>query len=301
MRLDFSHNLKLPLSLPAAEYLKAIKHIEIPAAHKGVRHPLGLYNISLKDVISSAKILTEEISACGPFDDPVACEKFLASKLISSTTKLFILSMEQHLDACEKVITSYAKDEKQAKRMVREFKTSLGRYGTHILVQANHIKHRHDAIRNLCLTTHFCAVPGYFLEGGLDAETAGPDPIIHDGGNTAFSYFRELRLFCSGIVFISRRLNSILQINLGKMEINDEKEVDGLAELVAKIASFPLFMFPDEYKKEYAQASVKNGILFVSFGSKKPPPNTYLIVNFKTSLSMDGITTTYRVPYLGRK
>ncbi|WP_417707433.1 hypothetical protein [Rheinheimera aquimaris] len=300
MKLEIKHPKQEPIRLPASEYLEATKEEITGVPEEGIRHPLATYNISVLAVISTIKDLLEDLERAFPLEGKQGSDRVLAINTLKNKTKQFILAMGEHIDACEKVIYCYLRTSekgkvKKAKDMLRK---NLGWYEKHVMTQANHIKHRHSQIRNLCMHNLEHAVPGYFIESAIGPKAVGPDPHIHGNQNTAFSYAREIRLAICGVFYISRSLTSVLQIHYGRMTSNEAKENKELMALIERVANLPKVMLPDEYKLKLPVIESRENYLLISFGASTTPKIPYQSVTFTTLTTTDGDSNAYQMPYL---
>lgn len=299
MRLEIKHPIDKPFGVPASDYLEATKLNVSAIPEKGLRHPLGMYNVSLASVISSAFELLDDLDKAGQLVGKSASDRVLAVPTLANTTKQFLLSNAEHVDACEKVVSAYlpSKDKPRLKKAKEVLRGNLGWYEKHVMAQANHIKHRHAQVRNLCLYTNALAVPGYFIEGAIGPEAVGPDPQIHTG-NTAFSYARELRVFVCGLIYVSRSLHSVLQTYVGRAPLAEPKETPRLRDLVVRISRFSSVMFPDEYGRTYPVVECGSQNIKVSFGGSRTPRMPYNQIGFQTITAADGATRSFQIPYM---
>lgn len=300
MKLEIKHCKQDPIILPASEYLEATKEEITGVPEEGIRHPLATYNVSVTAVISSIKELLEDLERAFPLVGNHGSDRVLAIDTLKNTTKQFLLAMGEHVDACEKIIYCYLRVSekgkvKKAKDMLRN---NLGWYEKHVMTQANHIKHRHAQVRNLCMHNLEHAVPGYFLESAVGPQAVGPDPHVHGKENTAFSYAREIRLAICGIFYISRSLTSVLQSHCGRIKSCEAKANTELMALIERVTSFPQVMLPDEYKRKLPVVENRANYVLISFGATPAPKIPYKNVTFKTQTTSDGVSNSFQMPYL---
>jgi hypothetical protein len=300
MRVEITGQINKPFQLPASEYLQSTKDKVSDFPSENYRHPLAIYNISVTTAIDSALNLINHLENIMPFCGSETAEKLMSNKEISLATKGFLLSVGEHIDACEKVILCYfqSKDKKTIKNSKENLRKNLEWYEKHIMTQANHIKHKHSQIRNICLYTTSLAVPGYFIESAIDSQCVGPDPDIHHE-NTAFSYMRELRVFVCGLIYISKSLSSVLRKNSENfVAIEDPSDNTKFKELIKRVSFIPEIMLPDEYNKKYPSVYCNDKIFKISFGKLNPPRVPYNGYSFKTATTADGVTRGYQMPYM---
>jgi hypothetical protein len=302
VRIEIKLERNQPIQLPALLVLEATKDFVHGLPEEGLRHPLGTYNVSVETVISAATQVMNELENLLPLVGESTAERALNAASLRHATRHFILANGDHIDACEKILKCYfavGKNGKYAKAK-RELRSNLSWYERHIMSQANHLKHRHSQVKSLCLYTDKLAAPGYFIESLINSDTVGPDPIVHGKNNTAFSYIRQLRLFICGLFYISRTLSSIL--SNGK-SFNTCKTVGNLelTYLIERIASYPDFMFPDEYAQAYPDIRCTQNYFLISYNENKSRVVPYGLVHFKAMLGGDGVSRSFQVPYLKRQ
>lgn len=301
MRIEIKIERGRPIQLSASVALDATRDIVKGIPEEGLRHPLGIYNVSVGALIAAAAQLLDELDWTSPLIGEEAADRVLNSARIRNATKSLLLANGEHLDACEKVLKCYFSSEngKYAKAR-RELRSNLAWYDRHIRTQANHIKHRHSQVRNLCLYNFDVACPAYFIESSTGAEAVGPDPLVHGSGNSAFSYARQLKIILCGLFYVSRTLSVIIS---GGKYAGEGGAVDtpGLAGLIERIAEFPCFMLPDEYGQPYPEVRLLGDHFMISFGRLKSGRPPYGQVNFKTAFGGDGVTRSFQLPYLSGK
>lgn len=300
MRIEAKLDRKLPIQLPASAYLEITKDQVGAIPDEGLRHPLGTYNVSVGSVISSANHLLDELEKIIQQSGREAAELLSKADAVRSATKQFLLANGEHVDACEKVVRCYLalKDKNEQRKAKQDLRANLDWYERHVMAQANHLKHRHSQIRSICLYTNLIAAPGYFIESQINAEAVGPDPIIHNGQNTGFSYARQLRLFICGLFYVSRSLTNVLRTHFGAIADSPSGVTQGLKELLERIAAFPSDMFPDEYQQTYPAVSCTSSYIGLNYGGLKTPKMPYQNASFLTVVGGDGVTRSFQIPYL---
>lgn len=299
VRIELELCRDLPVQLPAAAKLRAIKDQVQALPDEGLRHPLGIYNVSVQTVVAAASHLLDELEKTFPLVGEEAADRVLRAEGLRQATRQFLLANAEHVDACEKILKCYfaSKGDAEYAKAKRELRSNLAWYGRHVMTQANHLKHRQAQVRSLSLYTDQLAAPGYFVESQIAPDVVGPDPIVHDGKNAGFSYSRQLRVFICGLFYVSRTLSVFLS---GRKpdEVSSNSETPGLGGLIERIASFPDFMFPDEYGQPYAGVHSSKNNFVISYGLKKSVAPPYSRAQFKMGLGGDGVTRSFQVPYL---
>lgn len=300
MRLEISLKQGEPLGLPLGCYLEATKSLVAGVPREGLRHPLAIHSLSLSETLNAARALLDALAECEPFSGEEAARRVLGSKEVTEFTRRFLLANAEHIDACEKVLGCYFAGNVDVTRRAKiDLRKSLGTYGKHVLVQANHIKHRHSIVRNTVLYGTALASPGYYLESGLGEQLIGPDPIVHWNGASAFSYARELRLFVCGLLFVSRCVRSILERYRGKLVLAEPDENAAFRSVARRVSEFCAIMFPDEVDADYPDVRVSDNKATISIGSIRAPRIPYGDIRFTTQCGGDGMSNTFKLPYFG--
>lgn len=269
MRLE----LTLPeadIRLPASLYLNSLKDEFLDNPQKGLRHPLAIYTISVNKAINSIKKIIELTSS---YRNVVEKDEF--NRSIEDATLHYLHSMSEHIDACDNIVSLVHEVTKSAvKNPLKDFKTNVKSYRSHLLTQANHIKHRQSQVRIVKLRANEKISFGYFIESATDDKSVGPDPIIHQNRNTAFSYSREMRLATIAIYFISKSLVVILNNFRSEQKQLSEKNSDLYCSLLNEVINLDAPYFPDEYKKPSCNIKKINNIFKISCGdkNKEQPP-----------------------------
>ena len=115
---------------------------------------------------------------------------------IRDATDSLLDALMEHFDDCENVLDCYlGKESQKLKKKIVKWKI----YRDHVGKIVNQIKHQQRRVRTILFYGPDWAVPGYFIEGPLPGKIIGPDPSIHPGGDTAFSFRRNLLFHLWGL------------------------------------------------------------------------------------------------------
>jgi hypothetical protein len=291
----------------AVEKLKS--HFQQPLYYQehNMRHPLGVYNISVGKVLACFKDVLRELLAVSQII-PSNDLRFKDSDLLKNTERLLHSFME-HFDDCEKILASFfPKGEILSKQPAyNNFQNITQEYRKHIGKVVNYLKHQHGRLRSIVFFTGNdgnCA--GYFIEGVDEKGGLGPTPLIHSGGNTAFSYSRDLRYHFYNLFSISKALSdSIDLVSKSGHDTEQLEEIDkkDMIDIVSLIYTLPLLVFPDEFEKEFPIINFQNSqegefvlnlqMKILPYGLKKVTPSSKVQVLFEG----DGISRSFRFPY----
>lgn len=308
MHVDISQDIRERLEFKAAKLLRIHKETTFYNSNYKLRHPFAIYNISMNAVLANFKNLLRALESYR--NDQSARElsdKEINRNLIISTDQ-YLDSIMEHCDDCLSIIKSFfpSEEDKKYKKACRNFNQSIRTFRDHIAKQVNHIKHSQARIRLIVFYNETVSVPGYYIEGIHTNGTVGPHPDIHPGGNSAFSYYREIRYALCGLLFISDlladTLNKFLPENVApveKFEVNSDK--DTLAEVFKDIAIMPFVFFPDEYNKAIPSIRLTDNQRIIRYPSQIAKPQK-LPANMKitTEFQGDGVSKSFKMPYFGK-
>lgn len=225
------------------------------------------------------------------------------------TCEQLLYSLFEQLDDCDNILKCcFPKGQQLAKNPhFREFKREIEPYRDSIGRIVNRMKHNQARLRSVVFYGDEWASPGYFVETVCSDGVIGPDPCIHPGGNTAFSYARDLRHHFAWLYVISRSLAKAVMAIMGKptrIIVESANEDDGIARIAARLSLLPRIVYPDEESKGYpAVVYGEKGklreillALLPPFLAPIPPPSKFTV---STSYYGDGISRSFRFPYMG--
>lgn len=274
----------------------------------GLRHPFSIYTVSIVNVLDAAeRFLAHLDQAAGSDltsnDLPVDWDDDLLNALQG-----LLYAIMEHFDDCENILKGFLPPRaKHSKSPAwKAYASAIDSYRTHIGKVVNHIKHLQGRLRSIALYDKDEPHLGYFVEGPTEVGGLGPSPKIHKGGNTSFSYARDMRLHFHGLYFIAQQLSnaigSLVNVNEQDREyplVDDRRFV----KFAKRIRDLPMVVFPDEITADFP---------FVSLVS--PEPQTYELTtcmkryprglrtvsspfNVVTFYETDGVTRAFRMPY----
>ena len=309
--------------------------------HK-LRHPLALYNSSLGAVSGAfGQVLKYHWLEFEHFHRTVeATEDYFvqnAEHLLKAQRELLYALME-HIDDCYSVMKSFVDPSgvsaKAAKQKfneqylelagfdgVAQFKSHIAAYRTEYLAPlVNGLKHRGCRLR----LVHFYNTQelrlGYYLEDAHADGIIGPAESLHDGGDTAFSFYRDLLFHFYHVHLISSALTGVLKAFLKDhhnitLEFEKREGYEEWTSLTKDLSKLYRSYFPDEvgscygtfFPKELKAVNPSLDTHFeegelVAMRISYPGENGWLmwpfIMRWGNHWLGDGMTTSYRVPYL---
>ncbi len=274
----------------------------------GLRHPFGIYTVSLAKLLDSFEYLLTVIEKSASHDlTSRTLDVGWDDDLLSGLERL-LYSIMEHFDDCESILKCFLPPGSKHGQVaeVISYTKAIDSYRTHIGKVVNHIKHKQGRLRSIALYDGNDPHLGYFVEGPSEDESLGPAPLIHSDGNTAFSYARDLRLHMHGFYYISDRLSEATA-SLGELDDKvsefDLSTDDRFRALVSEIQDFKMVVFPDELNKNFPSITIETdnaGVSTLRASLKRNPrglqtvPSLFRIIIFYET---DGVTRAFRMPY----
>lgn len=274
----------------------------------GLRHPFGIYTVSLDKLLESFEDLLSELEQSATHDlVSESLDVGWDEALLSGLEKL-LYSIMEHFDDCESVLKCFLPPRSKHGQVaqVSGYTTAIDSYRTHIGKAANHLKHKQGRLRSIALYDGSVPHLGYFIEGPAQDGSLGPAPLIHTDGNSAFSYARDLRLHFHGLYFISEELSKAAS-SLGDIDVKvpefDLPDDERSRSVASKIADLPMVVFPDEFNKNFPAITLERGDVgeLTLLASLKRNPKGLRTVSspfqIVTFYRTDGVTRAFRMPY----
>lgn len=306
MLVNLKVQLPAPLGLPAIRVLTHLKGAQFFHAERNLRHPLSAYKVSFQDVEQTLALLVTELETFYALEPDVAYDDKELCKRIRVLTETLLKALHEHIDTCKGIVKSMLapqeKGESKAEtKLLRDFRSSIKLFESRIGNQANAMKHRTARVRMLHVCKGPVSVPGYFIEANVDNGTVGPDPSIHHTGRTAFSYNRELRLYVVGLYHLSDALFYLVRAQHGLIEQPTMPDIESSEwrQLVRRVATLPLHLFPDEYDMPFPQVELSDEHCTLTYlESTRIPKPSILRARIRLQHEYDAITPGFTLPYL---
>ena len=203
--------------------------------------------------------------------------------------RLDVFSMIFHcgnfIEACQTTIkTIFHDDKEKAAKAAKEFNRSTESYRGHVSKIINEIKHKHRRIRVFSATWDLNIIIGFYVEGVVDINVIGPDPLVHKRHNlmsTGFSLNWEIQNHLVNMYHASGCLESALR-NFKPFATNTTIESgiasnSALNERLSKhlndIAAIPALYLPNEFVGSQYSVVKKGENYLLSNGKDKKPLN----------------------------
>jgi hypothetical protein len=277
-----------------------------------LRHPFGIYNVSLGNVFSSFENLLLELAFASKQDiQSNKSDTKWNEDLLQSLEKLLYALME-HMDDCENIIKCFFPPGTKLNQEAsfKNYQSSVNFYRTHIGKVVNHLKHNQGRLRSFGMIIDNIPHLGYFVEGISDDGSIGPAQHIHSGGSTAFSYARDIRFHLYYLYFVSTKLSeaidTITKPDKNKIAYQTENKRTNLEATLQKIVQLPMVVFLDEIQKDFPLIAIENTQDFTKlsaelkkhpYGIRTAQPRTLYATFFKG----DGVSRSFRMPYRNHK
>jgi hypothetical protein len=299
----------LDLEPPIAGKLRRIPPEKLHHARLRRRHPAGLYHISLGRVADRIEAVLAALEPLKPPFEGGGEPPGLAS-IMEATEALLYATME-HLENCDSLLLSLfpSNDSAKADRALKQFRREIKIYRDRVAMIVNAVKHSAGRIRPVLMYSDEAFAVGYFVEGVIEDKVIGPDPNIHNGGDTAISIFRDLKLHFSHLFFVGAALEKAVAAISGqelspKSETaEDRKHEFRLRELARRISLLPEIVFPDELAMPFPLIRLRQADNFrseaeFSFNPQSHGVRTFGKFRMIASWGGDSVTRTFKVPYL---
>lgn len=308
-----------------------------------LRNPKGIYFLSLARLTERFQLLLDhmeerltEFEVLRPRlelkgDQTVKDNQALVAlleRVLDGTAGIesLVYSLAEHLEDCRNILLSLFPSNSAVKKhpSVRRFKDQIEPYRNRVGEVVNAVKHRGARIQSLVMYDVKNFVPGYFVEGPLELpggeDVVGPDPNLHDAGDTAFSLFRDLKWHFVSVyqvaAFLREAVLDIAQTESISLSPNgarlESKSVNWSEEpqrpfldLARRLSLLPDVVFPDETSLPYpliriAWSDAAGCRLVLSCSESAERPRSFRVFQQRVRLTGDSSTTIFKIPYLSK-
>lgn len=304
------------------EVLRQRQHREYYNAQWQLRKPIGVYNVSMRNVWESFKEVLDELNIVlnqERFRDP---SSGLWERTLIRRQEDLISRLLRYFDDCFNMLCAFfprtttgrdlkalKKDQKTIGRdsRIQEAWSAVTEYRTHVANVMNHIKHHQGLLRCIVAFNDTTVIPGYFVEYVNANEVLTPHPDVHRtfrGQATAFSFYRDLRYKLWLVYAVGEQVaDAVCQLEPTTTPYPD-KPMDEtyIFDIVSRIAALPSRVFRDEEGLDfpYVGVSEKDGVrkIYLEFPSKRtilvPLPENYRI---RVAWVGDEVSNQFGLPY----
>lgn len=295
----------------AASILANLGDAPLYNEERGLRHPLGIYNFTLEEVITKINTLLDAIetaktnSAHGFRDGKTWDEELLDS------ADHMLDSIMQHLDSFKSIICCFypESDSKKLQKTLRSLTEDIREYRDHVAQIVNLIKHNQRKLSAIMFYGPGILELGYYVEGVLPGGAIGPDPKIHTNSNVAISFNRDIPFHLCNIYYCSAALSTTIHKICGAtpaISQEDSKYQENLEKLLKRASELPMVYFPDEISKPtpMVRAKQKNNSEHLDALLEMPSRKTKAKAvtqpcRIKVSFKGDGVSRSFKMPYFG--
>jgi len=270
-----------------------------------LRHPFSIYSISLLTILEKMDRLLDALTPL--YAEPQAMKEQymrLDTEIREATDSLLDALME-HFDDCESVLDCYLykESQKKKKKIIVPVRAKWKSYRDHVGKIVNRIKHHQRRVRTIVFYGDNWGVPGYFIEGPQTGKVIGPDPLIHPGGDSAFSFRRNLLYHLWGLYDTSRCLSNGLSIiskhfaEIAPRSTTQERVEEEWYKMIFRVEALNPLVFPDEAQKQNIVVTPRDDRLRIEYSSKDKAPSVPSPCAVTVLHRIDGMSPSFRAPY----
>ncbi|WP_290867861.1 hypothetical protein [Aquabacterium sp.] len=283
----------------------------------GLKHPSSAYATSLRLITKEWTVVLNSIDALRY----ALTEETRTHRLLDTTAAYVQLlhKIHEHHDACTSVVRSLCRASEAKENKInsvflnsanpigwKQFRTSTKPHRDDLVgAIVNKIKHDQAELNSVYLTSARDSRFGYYLKGLISPNTLGPDPVVHAGANTAFSFFRDMLIHLWWIYktgdLLRDCVRSVIYSKYGEKITPMKKDFPEMqwASVVARCSKLPPDFFPDEIDKPHPRIIYANSpecltLEFPSSARAHRLLGEYRISAFST---VDGAHLTEQAPY----
>lgn len=311
--------VKLPFKSTSFEpevvaQLEALRDAPLSHLQRSLHHPIDIYAIASHEVWDNLNDLLDLLK------DVSEKQLYLPCHADNPWKKLLVRQLDhtldalvQYFDSCRAIIKCCFVGDKVDRhtKSIRRFNDYIAFVAERICHTINKIKHEQRVLQVIYFHNPGVFIPGYFVEGIIDAGVAGPDPKLHKDSNSAFSLNRDLPIFVCAIYLASaalaheiRQATKLAPVALGKRKGNQDNKI---TSVLKKISLLPLEFFPDEISKPVplvryraSSTSTKESAYLEFPASRHKPKMVRDGCRATTTWTIRSVARTLRVPYWQR-
>ena len=301
-----------PMSLrpKAATVLGVLGAHPLFFAKQGNRHPLGVYNLTFRDIVRHMAHVLDELDKAANETTYANPANYDWNRDLLNATDHLLNAIVQHLDSFATIVEAFfeSKGNEVAERIKKSIKCEVRPYRDHVAKIVNAIKHRHAKLASFYFHDVGLFVPGYFVEGVCEGGAIGPDPTVHGDSNSAISFNRDLPFHMVNLYFASGILGGAIQGLLRSTPRNTDIELSNtdreLGEVMRRLSTMSRMYFPDEMSMAMPLVEYRGAIGKRDFSILLEYPAQRIRARAipagcraQVSWSGDGASRTFKVPY----
>lgn len=291
--------------------LEALRDAPLSHLQRCLHHPIDIYAIASHEVWDNLNDLLDLLNEVSekqlylPSHEEETWKKLLVRQLDHTLDALV-----QFLDSCRAIIKCCFTGDNADKytKSIRRFNDAIAPLADRLCHTVNKIKHEQRVLQVIYFHNPGVFIPGYFVEGIIDAGVAGPDPKLHKDSNSAFSLNRDLPIFVCAIYLASavlaheiRQATKLAPAALGERKGNRDSKI---TSVLKKVSLLPLDFFPDEismpvplvrYRAGSASAEAMADLEFPA--SRHKPKMVQEGCRATTTWTIRSVARTFKMPY----
>lgn len=302
----------------AAHAIAGVPDDFIYNSEHGLKHPMSVYATSLRLLTKEWTVVLNNIDK---LRHSLTDEERKLRLLDTTSVYVQLLhKIHEHHDACTSVIRSLcrASDAKENKFNSvflnnanpvgwRHFRNATKPHRDELVGSiVNKIKHDQAELNSVYLISIRDIRFGYYLKGLISANTMGPDPVVHAGANTAFSFFRDMLMHLWWIYrtgdLLSECVTSVIhakhgvQISPAKGDFSEMQ----WSKVVERCSKLPPDFFPDEVEKPHPRLIYNKEAECVTLEFPSATRAHRLLGEYRVSAfsAVDGSHPSEQMPYI---
>lgn len=308
------------LGPPLLDYLRQIPDGLLFFRQHQIRHPLGIYNLSLQQLAVDFAAVLDEYFAVTRRCELVLDGKFSEPTELLTRHKALLYTMRSHLDDCCLVLKAFVDSSVSPSCSVftetyvaesklpgfKTFQQALAGYLQGYLAPVtNKLKHQQGMMRAIVLYGDGFARVGYFVEEPDKDGVMAPSHDVHKGGNSAFSFARDILFNLFQLYYCSERIAKVvLQVLSAKghhLQPTPEPAGEPWTRLIKAAAQVnSSLVFPDEPKRGLPSLRFTPGTspeLVLKYPDKGILLRSQKRLKFTVFTKGDGISRSFKMPY----
>jgi len=276
----------------------------------GLRHPLGIFNISKAQFLRNLENILEEIEKGVP-DNLSVLHRTLVESYIASFEDFYSILLcffdISEINGKKKFI--HDKLKKVIPGEIERLNDNLKPLRSKYALINNAVKHNHARYNILKMKSIYGTVYGYFIDS-IENEVVMPNKEIHpvyQNTDTGISYHYDLKriitYWLKAVEYFTNEVEILIankKINIIQAELPEDKS--NLIDIVKRIGKLKEYYFIDEYQVGVAKFRFSDDLVKIVYpASKKYGKNLFFPQHYQMTLSTngDGVTRTWSIPYMG--
>jgi hypothetical protein len=217
-------------------------------AHR-VRHPLGIYNVSLVQVFERFETVIrqhDEIVKTRPFtnkDDCVSGAPPWLREFLTGYQQL-LYALAEHVEDCYTILETCLPPGALKKHPARKaYLDATDEYRDHVGRVVNHIKHQHGRLRLVLGYDDTSCTLSYFVDGIRADGFLGPAYEVHSDGPTHFNVAVDLRFHFAHLYVLAHHLSRAIEAILGEgtdVGQQADRQIEAAVRIAEAIQQLPI-------------------------------------------------------------